>query len=236
MAAQIGPVPARPRLAATPVDLDALADHAPADHLDRDYHELLQEVRVAQSGVQVLLAFLLWVAFSPGVRTVSPGQRWLYVVALVLAALSLALLIAPACTNRIIHRQALRPVAFRLANRCAIGGMGLLFASVSCAMVLILDVVLGAVPATALGTGTVAWFAVWWYILPLVVRHRHTRPTAHPAPTGTGVGGASAGLRSLPVAGSAGRVGRRPVCHWQLTDGGRTARWGVDRDPAGGDA
>ncbi|MGC9671514.1 DUF6328 family protein [Planosporangium sp. 12N6] len=157
---------------------------APAQRLDRCYTELLQEVQVAQTGVQVLLAFLLWVAFNPGFSSVTSYRRGLYVVALVLATLALALLIAPACANRVTYRRSLRAATLTLANRCAIGGTVLLFASLNCVLALILDVVLGSTLAAALGFTTVMWFALWWYILPLMVRRRHShlRGSKSPSP------------------------------------------------------
>jgi hypothetical protein len=144
----------------------------PLQCLDRAYGELLQEVRVAQTGVQVLLAFLLWLAFTPRLTAITDYQRALYVAALVIAALAIALLIAPACCHRITYGLQLKGMVFKIASICASGGYCLLFCALNCALLLILDVVLGSRLAAAIGTATVTWFALWWYLVPLMLRRR----------------------------------------------------------------
>ncbi|WP_205862995.1 DUF6328 family protein [Planosporangium thailandense] len=230
MAIQTGRVPTGARIGSDPAETHDLWNYrvrgeTPTQRLDRCYTELLQEVRVAQTGVQVLLAFLLWVAFNPGFSSVTSYRRGLYVVALVLATLALALLIAPACANRVAYRRSLKAATLPLANRCAAGGMALLFASLNCVLVLILDVVLGSVLAAALGFTTVMWFAAWWYILPWTVLRRHSRRDASPATAPRRVDllvaerapGSPSGAPTSP---------RAPlVCRWRNNAGVLTAAW-----------
>src|SRR3954465_14802736 len=76
-----------------------------AKRLDRNFDDLLQELRVSQNGTQIIFAFLLTVPFSNGFKTVTSFQRNLYFTTLLLAALSAAMLIAPAVMHRVLFRQ-----------------------------------------------------------------------------------------------------------------------------------
>jgi hypothetical protein len=143
---------------------------------DRAYGELLQEVRVAQTGVQILFAFLLALAFQARFGSVTSFQRGTYVVTLMLCAAATALLIAPAAFHRVIYRQRLKQHLVQAASRLALCGLVLLLLSLVSAVLLIMDVVLGLVPAIVLATGVFSWFAAWWFVLPL--RSRLQRLTA----------------------------------------------------------
>jgi Family of unknown function (DUF6328) len=157
---------------------EASRGESPLQRIDRAYGELLQEVRVAQTGVQVLMAFLLVAAFTPGFALISTYLRSLYVAALVLAALATALLIAPATCHRFTYGRRMKGVTLKIACVCAHGGYALLFCALSCAMLLILNVVLEATIAIAVVIATALWFVGWWYVLPLAMRrrHRHAAP------------------------------------------------------------
>ena len=143
--------------------------------LDRNYAEILQEIRVAQTGVQLLLAFLLSLAFTPRFGMLSPFDRSLYVTTLILGSASAALLMAPACYHRVVFRQRLKRHLVRAANRFAVAGLGLLGLSLACALLLILKVVVDQRVAVALTGGVVLWFALWWYGLPIWTSLRHRR-------------------------------------------------------------
>jgi len=134
---------------------------------DRAYGEILQEVRVAQTGVQILFAFLLALAFQARFASVTNFQRGTYVVTLMLCAAATALLIAPAAFHRMVYRQRLKQHLVRVANRLALCGLVLLLLSLVSAVFLIMDVVLGIVPAIVLAIGVFVWFAAWWFVLPL---------------------------------------------------------------------
>lgn len=210
----------------------------PGQRLDRLYAELLQEVRVAQTGVQVLLAFLLWVALNPP-PAVSAYHRVLYVVALIFACLALALLIAPACASRIGHQRSVREVALQFGIRCAIGGIALLFLSLSCSIFIIFDILLlGSMLASTLGLAVVMWFLVWWYIVPLIIRRRHARrarpvavPTRQvdlPAPPWDGpriVQSSAPPAAARPAGEQPERTCSPLICQWQVRGGLLTSRW-----------
>lgn len=149
----------------------------PMQRLDRSYAEILQEVRVAQTGVQCLLAFLLTLAFTPRFGMLSTGQLQLYVATLVLGAGATALLMAPAAFHRMVFRRRLKRHVVTAANRFALTGLAVLLAAKGCAILLILDVVLGRAPAIAVTAAVVTWFTVVWFVVPAWCRYRH-RPSS----------------------------------------------------------
>jgi hypothetical protein len=144
----------------------------PNQRLDRNFVELLQEVRVAQVGVQAMLAFLLAVAFTPRFEVLTVLQRDSYVTSLVLGAGATALLIAPAAFHRMVFRRRLKRELVHTCSRLALVGLVLMMLSISTAMLLILDVVLGLRIALWLSSGILCWFSLWWYVLPLRYRWR----------------------------------------------------------------
>ena len=162
----------------------ALADHdswnadmrheMPLQRVDRAYGEILQEVRVAQTGVQILFAFLLTLAFTARFKSITPVQRDIYVVALMLAAAATALLIAPAAFHRVIYRRRLKQHLVHAANKLALAGLVLLLLAMIAALVLILDVTAGMGTAVILASGMLTWFFTWWFILPVYSRVRHS--------------------------------------------------------------
>jgi cation transport ATPase len=150
----------------------------PLQRADRAYGEILQEVRVAQTGVQILFAFLLTLAFTARFRSVTPFQREIYVVTLMLAAAAAALLIAPAAFHRVVYRRRLKQHLARMASMLALAGLVLLLLAMISALLLILDVVTGLGPAMILASGMLAWFFTWWFILPAWSRFRHPAAAA----------------------------------------------------------
>jgi hypothetical protein len=150
----------------------AVRGESPTQRLDRNYGEILQELRVAQTGVQLLLAFLLTVAFTPRFATFTDFHRNVYVASLVLGAASNALLIAPAAFHRVVFRQRLKDKLVRVSNRFALCGLGLLMLALTSALLLILTVVLGNQLGAWIAGGSLAWFGFFWYAFPLWSRLR----------------------------------------------------------------
>ena len=132
----------------------------PMQRADRAYGEILQEVRVAQTGVQILFAFLLALAFQARFPAITSFQRGVYVVTLMLCAAAAALLIAPASFHRVVYRRRLKHHLVRIASRLALFGLVLLLLALISALLLILDVVIGLGPALILAVGALggtAW-------------------------------------------------------------------------------
>jgi Family of unknown function (DUF6328) len=140
--------------------------------LDRNIDEMLQELRVAQTGVQILFAFLLTIAFQQRFPQVTDFQRTVYVTTLLLVAAATGLLIAPVSFHRIVFRQRQKRTLVKATHRLATGGLVLLLFALVGAVLLILDVVLGTRQAL-LGAGGVAlWFILFWYVIPLRARRQ----------------------------------------------------------------
>jgi Family of unknown function (DUF6328) len=145
----------------------------PLQRADRAYGEILQEVRVAQTGVQILFAFLLALAFQARFASVTHFQRDAYAVTLMLCAAATALLIAPAAFHRVVYRRKLKQHLVQAASRLAFSGLVLLMLSLVSAVLLIMDVVFGTGPAAVMASGTAGWFFTWWFVLPVFSRIRH---------------------------------------------------------------
>jgi Family of unknown function (DUF6328) len=135
---------------------------------NREVIELLNELRVALPGVQVLFAFLLIVPFSQGFSSVTPQQRYVYFATLLCTGVSAALLIAPSSHHRLLWRQHAREKRLRAANRLSIGGLAFLALAMIGAIFLITDVLFGGVAAAVSAVGLGAVFVWYWYGQPLL--------------------------------------------------------------------
>ena len=143
-----------------------------AEDLDRELIELLNELRVALPGVQVLFAFLLIVPFSNGWDRVTEVQRYVYFVAFLCAAVSSAFLIAPSTYHRLRWREGDKEHMLVTANRLAIAGAIFLAAGMTATVFLITDVLFGE-PATVIVSAVVAAaFVFFWYAFPLYRRYK----------------------------------------------------------------
>lgn len=145
------------------------------ERANRELIEMLNELRVALPGVQVLFAFLLTVPFSVGFSEVSDFQRWAYFVTLVSSALASGLLIAPAAQHRVLFRQHDKENLLRRSNRYAPAGVGVLAVAIIAAVILVLDFIYGRTTALVTGGTLAALLAWWWLALPLRQRARTTQ-------------------------------------------------------------
>ena len=143
-----------------------------AQRLDRNYGELLQELRVAQVGVQILFASLITVVFNQRFTTISSFQRGTYVVALLAAVCSVALLVGPVAFHRIVFRHSQKDDLVRVSHRMALGGLACLAVSLVAVVLFILEEVLGKTPALWYSAGVAALFVVLWLVVPVVSRSR----------------------------------------------------------------
>nr|WP_031034455.1 DUF6328 family protein [Streptomyces sp. NRRL F-5650] len=144
------------------------------ERADRMWTELIQEVRVAQMGVQILFGFLLTVVFQPKYATLSDTDQTIYLVTVVLGAVTTGALIGPVSLHRLVSGRRVKPQAVRWASRLTLLGLVLLLATTACSLLLILRVAThdGFVPY--LVTGVVLWYLLCWFGIPLWTRHRHT--------------------------------------------------------------
>ncbi len=171
-----GPAPrATPRAV-----VDERGEH-PLQKADRNMVELLQELRVAQTGVQILFAFLLSLSFTERFARIDEFQRWTYVVTLLLTSVTTGLLVAPAAIHRMLFARGVKAVAVRIGHRLFMIGLAALALTLVGAVLLVLDVVMGRTFAVwaAMLLGTV--LAGLWFVLPLPVRARNDRDAARAA-------------------------------------------------------
>ena len=148
-----------------------------AHQLDRNWTELIQELRVIGTGVQILFAFLLSIAFQARFSQTSPGQRDLYLVTLLLSGLAAALLIAPVALHRFLFGIYVKDKLVSVTNRLSFLGLAVLSLSMVGVIVLTTDWVGGNLAAVLCGAGAAVVFGAAWFALPLWVRHaRLSRP------------------------------------------------------------
>jgi Family of unknown function (DUF6328) len=136
----------------------------------RELGELLQELRVALPGVQVLFAFLLTVPFSTRFGSVTPLQEAIFFATLVCTALSAGLLLAPSAHHRLLWRQHAREHRLRVANRFAITGMILLALAMMGTVFVITDVLFGSISASVTAVLIAAFFLYVWFVVPMQYR------------------------------------------------------------------
>jgi hypothetical protein len=141
------------------------------ERLDRNLEQLLQELRVALPGVQVLFAFLLTVPFAQGFDSLTEFQRHVYFLVLLATALATALLIAPTAIHRALFRQGMKREIVMQSNKVSIAGLCVLAVAMSGAVFLIAHLIFS--PATAIVSGSAALlvFAALWYALPVSIEH-----------------------------------------------------------------
>lgn len=133
------------------------------ERLNREFTELLQEVRTALLGVQVLFVFLLRIPFSQRFSAVSTSEEYVFYATLLCTALSAALLMAPSPQHRMLWREHERERRLELGNRLMIAGLSFLVLSILGCVFLISDFVVGGV-AAGLATAGIAIVFVWfWY-------------------------------------------------------------------------
>jgi hypothetical protein len=138
--------------------------------IDRELIELLNELRVALPGVQVLFAFLLTVPFSQRFGSTTDFQRGIFFTTLLLTAISAALLIAPSAYHRLHFRQKDKEQLLLTSNNLAIAGIGFLAGAMIGALVLITDLLYGPVATIICGIVAAGVFGWFWAAFPLLRR------------------------------------------------------------------
>jgi amino acid permease len=133
---------------------------------DRNFADLLQELRVAQTGIQILFAFLLTLPFSSGFPRTTAFQKDVYIVSLLSAAFATAMIIAPVAFHRALFRQGRKPELVRYAHRMATGGLAFLLIAMVAAVLLITDFLLAWPMTIILTVATCIFFLVFWALIP----------------------------------------------------------------------
>ncbi|HEX5984236.1 MAG TPA: DUF6328 family protein [Solirubrobacterales bacterium] len=146
---------------------DSGRDETEEERLDRNLNEMLQELRVALPGVQVLFAFLLAVPFAQGWEHITGFQKGAYFGTLICTAISAVMLISPTAYHRLTFRyQQKRKLVF-YSNRFSIIGLTFLALAMTGAIMLITDFLFGSTATVVTTVATVLVFSVFWFALPL---------------------------------------------------------------------
>lgn len=141
---------------------------------NRQLTELLNELRVALPGVQMLFGFLLAVPFSQRFSAISTNQRLLYYAAFVSAAAASVCFIAPTSFHRIVWQRGRKAVLLRVSNVLAIAGTVCLAVAITTVVLFITSYLYGSSHAALAGGLILAALVSLWYLLPLAVRIRRT--------------------------------------------------------------
>jgi hypothetical protein len=141
-------------------------DESETERLDRNFGDLLQELRVAQAGVQILFAFLLTLPFGARFGDIDTFEKIVYIGALLSAAVAAASIIAPVAYHRILFRRGRKPQLVEAAHRLASMGLAFLLLAMVGAILLVTDFVLGRGWALVLTAAATVWFVLLWAVLP----------------------------------------------------------------------
>ena len=148
--------------------------------LTRNWDELLQEIRVTQTGVQILTGFLLTVPFSNRFDELTTFQRDLYLAVLAGSVLTTGLVVAPVAMHRVLFRQRRRELLVESGNRFAMAGLALLALTISGVVLLVVDVVVGGVAGWLAGGAILLVLIVLWAVVPRVADRVDATPRNPP--------------------------------------------------------
>jgi hypothetical protein len=140
------------------------------ERLDRHWNELLQELRLAQTGTQILFAFLLSIAFQAKFQDADTFTHDVYAGTLIASALAVGLFLAPVSFHRVVYRHKLRDRMLPIAGHMASAGLVFLVIAMAGGVLLALDVVLSRTVAIVIAAIVLGWFTVFWYVIPAWVR------------------------------------------------------------------
>lgn len=165
-------------------DRDAYSrDEPEAQRLDRNWGELLQELRVVETGVQILFAFLLSIGFQARFSRTSAFQRDVYVVTLMLSGLSTAIFIAPVAIHRFLFRFRAKDEIVEITNKLALGGLAVLALAMVGAILLVSDWVAGTTGAVVCTILAGLMFVAGWLAFPMQLRARAEQADPADLPT-----------------------------------------------------
>jgi hypothetical protein len=139
----------------------------PLQRADRNMLELLQELRVAQTGVQILFAFLLSLSFTERFARLDEMQRWTYIITLLLSVITAGLLVAPAAAHRMTFRRGLKQETVQLGHKLFTSGLATLALTLTGSVLLVLDVATDDEIAISVASAVGVILLGLWFVLPL---------------------------------------------------------------------
>jgi hypothetical protein len=149
---------------------DTDRDETEAQRLDRNWSSLLQELRVAQTGVQLLTGFLLTLPFQQRFTQLDGVMRTVYLFTVACSIGATVLLVAPVSMHRLLFRRHRLSTVVSAAHAFAIVGTVLLGVALAGVAVVIFDTVVGRTGAWIAGGCTLLALAAFWYVMPLIGR------------------------------------------------------------------
>jgi len=151
-------------MADDPYDFD---DESESERLTRNLNELLQELRVTQTGVQILTGFLLTLPFTNRFADLDSVQRGAYLGVLCGSVIATGLIIAPVAFHRVLFRHGQRPWLVKAANWAARAGLVSLALTTSGVVWLVFDLVTNRASASVAGVVSLVFFGTLWAVVPL---------------------------------------------------------------------
>jgi hypothetical protein len=152
------------------VRADDRPDESEAQRLDRNYAELLQEMRVLQAGVQILFAFLLTLPFQGAFADVDDFQRGVYMTTLIAAALASICVIGPVPFHRFVFRRGMKDDLIQASTRYVASGLVFIFMSMIGAVLLAVDVLVSRPIALTTAAAITVVFVLLWLVIPIRAR------------------------------------------------------------------
>lgn len=140
------------------------------ERLDRNWNSLLQELRVEQTGVQLLTGFLLTLPFQTRFDVLASSMRAVYLATVGCSVGATVLLIAPVGMHRLLFRRHRLSVLVSAAHRCAFAGLLLLGFALTGVTVIIFDAVAGTAAGQIAGACALVLLAVSWWVVPILLR------------------------------------------------------------------
>ncbi|HEX4188253.1 MAG TPA: DUF6328 family protein [Solirubrobacteraceae bacterium] len=160
---------------------DPRRDETPHERLDRNMQELLSELRIVVTGVQVLFAFLLVVPFNSGFVHIGPFQRGVYFVTLLLAALAAACMLAPPAHHRILFRNDDKAHIVSTSNRLMLAGLSFLALAMCGSLLLVATKLFGVATGGITVAVAASGFLLLWFVMPLERKARLESASRGPA-------------------------------------------------------
>ncbi|WP_024792950.1 DUF6328 family protein [Tomitella biformata] len=145
---------------------DRVRDETPAQHLDRNWSSLLQELRVVQTGVQLLTGFLLTLPFQARFAELSDYLRGVYLVTVLSSITATILLVAPISMHRLLFRRRLLARVVHAAHWCTLIGLLYLGVALTGSVILVVTLVVGNSAGNIAGVCTAALFIALWFLFP----------------------------------------------------------------------
>lgn len=141
-----------------------------AEKMDRNWNELLQEFRVAQTGIQILFGFLLILPFEDGFSELDGNQRLVYLLVFGCMTASTVCILAPVIAHRLLFRQRMKKELVDLGSLLVKASLGFLAGALAGAVGLIVSIVVGTTTAWVAAGATLVSILLLWLVVPMAIR------------------------------------------------------------------